>query len=62
MSYTSLKEFRNLPFKIPRPTFYWWSVVIVSHQLVCRIRSMKKELVQFCFIGYVWIYWTPVVI
>jgi len=56
MSYTSLKEFRNLPFKIP--TFYLGSVVIISHQITGKMRSMEKGWAQFCLIDYVWIYWT----
>jgi len=40
MSCTSLKEFRNLPFKIA--TFYLRSFEIISHRLVNRMRSMGK--------------------
>jgi len=55
MSYIGLKEFSNLHFKIP--TFYLRSVVIVSHQLAGRIRSIGKGWAQFCLIGYIGHQW-----
>jgi len=60
MSYTSLKEFRDLPFKIPKN--------LLSHPYQpARWGSEAGVIstnfrVQFCLIDYVWIYWTPVVI
>jgi len=63
MSYISLKEFRNLTFKTN--TFYYHQsivIIIISHQLAGRMRSMGKGWVQFCLMDYAWIYWTPLVI
>jgi len=53
MTYTSWKEFKNLPFKMP--TFYYRSVDNSSTR-------MGKGWALFCLFDYVWIYWTLVVI